>query len=512
MDQLFDRTDSGGPTMDMAELEPEDIRHALYSSREFFIEYYLAEEIEDEVPDIHIIVAEEMWRPGQDKPFVAALPRGHAKSTIAKLGCPFRIYYTETRFIVYTSNTHGLAANALSDVWDMLNSAENIAAHGFPKPTVERIADGFYRFNVTAYRMNEETGEFDPYEKHVIMRAQGAGQQVRGLNVDNRRPDFAIVDDLESEENVATVAGYQKLKRWFYNTFRKAMAKEYDLVVIGNLVATQTVLNDLIKSKYWRSMRIGAIKSDGSSLWPWRWPLKALLADMHEYIEEGQLSTWFGEMMNMPVNVETGLVDPDRLKYTDIRTPELVEEEGNFAFITVDPAISQQAWADEAAVVLHTVVGGVPQITEYVHAKGLGEEGMAKAIIELGQRWKVDYVGVESVALQQVLLSYFDLYCQLRGIVFKFVPVLGSRTSKTSRLKIWGAMLMSGEYTLARSDVDVVNQLLGFDTSKTNNLDDLIDGCSMGSEMIRDYQHEMIAVTVNEQTPTEKPSQECTEM
>ena len=229
MEAGFALDPSKADDMLLVEMSPEELREGLATSNEFVLEYYLAEEIEDCVPDFHVLVAEEMWAPNQTLPFVAALPRGHAKSTIAKVGCLKRLYYTDTRFIVYVSNTHGLAANALSDVWDMINGAENIAAHGFPKPRLVRVSDGFYRFTITAYRLKigHNSGELtlEPYEKHCIMRAQGAGQQVRGLNVDHQRPDYAVVDDLESEENVSTVAGYQKLKRWFFNTFRKAMAK-----------------------------------------------------------------------------------------------------------------------------------------------------------------------------------------------------------------------------------------------------------------------------------------------
>ena len=248
-------------------------------------------------------------------------------------------------------------------------------------------------------------------------------------------------------------------------------------------------------------MRIGALRPDGTPLWPWLWPIEKLARDMLEYIEEGQLSSWFGEMMNMPVNIETGLVDPDRIKYTPRRTPQdIIDHADGYSYITVDPAVSQQSWADEAAVVLHTVVSGVPQVTEYIHAKGLGEEGMIKAIMSLVDRWPGTYVvGVESVALQQVLLVYFQLYTEIRGYNLHFVPILGSRTSKTPRLRVFGQALMSGEYSLAEGDLDLINQLLSFDTSKTNNLDDLIDGASMGMEMIKEYWHPIVAGVVHKE-------------
>src|SRR3546814_5767176 len=56
--------------------------------------------------------------------------------------------------------------------------------------------------------------------KKCILRAVGAGQQMRGINIDNQRPDMAV-DDVEDNENTESELLQKKLDRWIFGPFLK---------------------------------------------------------------------------------------------------------------------------------------------------------------------------------------------------------------------------------------------------------------------------------------------------
>src|SRR5688572_27361774 len=102
---------------------------ALHSDGEFFINFYLGEELEFDVPEFHKtswnLITQEMIL------YIAlALPRGHAKTTLSKLCCVWYLLFTETRFIVYVSNTHPIAAEACKDIIAYLRSDNHVKLFG----------------------------------------------------------------------------------------------------------------------------------------------------------------------------------------------------------------------------------------------------------------------------------------------------------------------------------------------------------------------------------------------
>ena len=49
----------------------------------------------------------------------------------------------------------------------------------------------------------------------VFLTSKGAGAQMRGMKFNSTRPDFVILDDLETAEQVASPSQNAALKQWF---------------------------------------------------------------------------------------------------------------------------------------------------------------------------------------------------------------------------------------------------------------------------------------------------------
>lgn len=460
-----------------------DTIEAMHKDGKFFIQFFLAEELEYPIPDFHIeswnLITTEMVL------YIAlALPRGHAKTTLSKLCCVWYLLFTDTRFIVYVSNTVNIAAEACKDIIAYLRSDNFGAVFGSPEFEVDREGHGFYKFWLT---VPDGRGGF--FRKFCILKALGAGQQVRGLNIDNERPQLAVVDDLEDNENTSTPMLQKKLKVWFYGAFIKALSKKRKKVIyLGNMLSNQSILFHLCeKATDWHSIRKGALLSNGQPLWPEMWSFEELRADYLSYQRLGLTALWYAEMMNMPMAEGTALITPDEITYL----PVVLPGQQSTAFITLDPAISKQTWANDSAINVHAYIANRWQIVETVHGK-FSPDQLFMIIMELALKWNTRVIGIESGAYQLGLKFIFDMLMKAYTQTFQIYEIPHKNVSKVERLTVWCAALRKRLWVLTEGDHVITQQLISFDPLKTNNVDDVIDSCAMGVTMVNSYMTEIM--------------------
>lgn len=463
-----------------------DIIEALHVDPEYFIQFYLAEELKYAVPEFHkecfnLITAQMVM-------YIAlALPRGHAKTTLSKLACVWYFLFTDIRFIVYVSNTAPIAAEACKDIIEYLRGHNHQSVFEGPYEVdfeVDREGHGYYKFWMT---VPDGKGNF--YKKFCILKALGAGQQVRGLNVDNERPQLAVVDDLEDNENTATPALQRKLKKWFFGAFFKALSrKNKKIIYLGNMLSNQSILYYLCeKSQLWHSVRKGALLSNNEPLWSDMWPLEDIRADFVEYQNLGEVALWFAEMMNMPMAEGTALIQPEEIVYL----PAIIPWQHKYAFITYDPAISQKTWANSSAIVVHAQIADRWQVAEQMLGKFTPEQ-VFYILLELCQRWQTRVVGIEQGSYQLGLKPLFDILMKVHNQAFETFEIPHKNRSKVERLTVWCGFLRKKLWCLTEGDHVITQQLITFDPLKTNNVDDLIDACAMGPVMTELYMGEII--------------------
>src|SRR5258708_4997236 len=157
----------------------EDIVASLKSSAEFFIQFFLGDELTHNVPPFHVETWEYLTR--LDVPKLAlALPRAHAKTTLAKLAVVWYFLFTNVRFVVYVSDTGSMAASACRDIVNYMRSANFEAVFGPISFEVQQEGHGFYKFTI---QYIDEAGFLR--EKHCVLKAFGSGQQILAMNFDN---------------------------------------------------------------------------------------------------------------------------------------------------------------------------------------------------------------------------------------------------------------------------------------------------------------------------------------
>ena len=447
---------------------------ALEHDSEFFIQFFLGDELTFPVPvfhkDIfHLMVALEIAR------IVCAIPRDHAKTTLAKLACVWYFLFSDYRFIVYLSNTSGIAIPATNDIVNFLKSENFVATFGHCEWLVEQDGKGLYKF-----RLPQAFGN-----KLCILRALGAGQQVRGINVDNQRPQLAVIDDLEDNDNIATPELFLKLKKWMYGPFRKCLDKFHNKMIwLGNMISQNSMLYENCESDFWYSRRYGCLLSSGNALWPDAWSIEKLMQDYLEYQEAGMADVWFAEMMNLPMASGSGLIEAEDITYK----PEIMPRDHKLGFITVDLAISEQKWAHKQTIVIHIWVDEeFWQIPITYECRTNDPVALFYELVQIANTWGIYTIGIESVAYQASLQYVFPHLCLIDGIEgFTFVP-LPATGRKVERLAGWAGLLKKGEYCLTEGDFHITRQVLEYNPAKKHNKDDTIDACANGPYMIANH-------------------------
>lgn len=449
---------------------------------EFFIDFFLHEELTSPVPFFHhgeiwpLLTNTAMQR------VLLAIPRDHAKTTLSKLAVVWYFLFTNHRFCAYLSNTNTIAKNACKDIMGYFNCANFKATFGAVKIIKESETDSLWIFEITM---------LDGRVKRCILRAVGAGQQMRGINIDNQRPDIAVVDDVEDNENTDSETLQKKLDRWIFGPFIKALARRKKIIWLGNMLQKTSLLARLSLRPNWNPVVFGALIKDSLTglmkpLWPERWPMDELIEDFQEYQDMGLLETWMCEMMNMPGHTADGFTT-EQVNFQAIPGGDEILA----AWLILDPAFGENASNDDASWTVHVLPkDGPPMVVEHSTSK-MREEEMFEEGYRLALKWNAWVWGIEAQAAQRVLIPFFKLLLvpKMMNHEVEMIPLMaGKGDPKVSRIKSWVALMAKGEYAIYEGAVEITTQLVEYNMKKKSNRDDLIDSCAYGPQMLMNYE------------------------
>lgn len=463
--------------------ERDQIKRLMRIDYEVFMDFFIHEQLTSDIPEFH----GEIWSlltDAEKERILLAIPRGHNKTTLAKLAVAHHFIYTNHRFCVYLSNTNGIAKNACKDILGYFESDNFQNVFGKMKLIKSSETDSLWIFEITDWKGRV---------KQCMLKAVGADQQVRGLNIDNERPDLAVVDDVEDNKNTETPTQQKKLDRYIFGPFLKAMSKKRRKVMwLGNMLQKTSLLARLSRNASWNPVVFGAIIKDKVTgalrpLWPELWTLEQLQEDFKEHKDLGLVESWMCEMMNMPGHGENGFT-AEQMNYLPTPTPEELEA----CWITIDPAFGENNWNDNTAIVVHGIPKetGIPMVCSYSVGK-FDEVTIFTEALQLSLYWGARVWGIESVAAQRVLLKLFDMLLAGRMLTgqFMMVPLMaGKGDSKISRIRAWVSLMVSGDYGIPDDDMMITAQAMAYNMKKSSNDDDLLDSCAYGPQLWHLYE------------------------
>lgn len=390
------------------------------------------------------------------------LPRGFGKTIFLKLIVVYTILFTNRRFILVVCNTEQLAENFIADVCDVLDS-QNI-----------RSFFGNWRLAIEKDTLHQK--KFSFRGRPIILAAIGAGSSPRGLNIKFVRPDFIIMDDMQSKEEAESAVESVRSLSWMMGTLMKTNDPERCLYVfVGNMYPYPgAILKRLKTASSWLSFITAAILEDGNSIWPELKPVEVLLSDLENDTELGHPEIFLAEVMNDEnAGIRSG-IDITLIK----DAPDwLLDEHAPAGFILIDPSAGKKK-SDDLAIGAYLIHDGKPMLRE-VDAGKYDPKETVKRAITLALKWQLPSIFVESVAYQSTLAFWIDYFCKEWGITgLNIIEIYPGSSSKNAR--IFNALK-----TIAKPDPEillhhsvrsrVVHQIVNWNPLKTNNVDDILD-------------------------------------
>lgn len=416
------------------------------------------------------------------------LPRGHAKTTFLKLLIAYFIVHMRIRFAVIVCANEGLAANLLADISRILRSKNMVDVYGGVKSVVNRA----------------DQHEFWQGDQYVILYAVGWSGGVRGLNIDNKRPDFILLDDAQTQENALSEAESNKLLTTLVGTIFKAIDVRgfRRIVYLGNMYVGNCVLEMLRKNKAWISMVTGAILQDGQPLMPSVHSLESLRASFAHDSDMGKADSWYAEVMNDPQATALKLLSVP-LPESDILIPinGLGRSDDGIpiwdgAFIVIDPA-GYKKTSDDNVIVVGKRLDDKIYAVDYECGIFDPKDVVAKTIA-FALEYDVTLICVEDVGYQATLLFWMKEFLVAQELDYIALEVLKpAGRSKESRIRMSIAAILRRDTIIHSTQLRnaYLNQERDYKIGVKDNRDDLLDAVAY-IEDVRTYHMEKVSLAL----------------
>ncbi len=455
-----------------ANLTPEDIlfikgemRNDMhYFGRTCFPELYYAK-----TPQFHKEIYENLMDYTQKKLLFVTF-RGSAKTTI--IG---------TIFVLYDILLHNLEGEfsviaIVSKTQDHAKSIIRSIKHALNKPIIKKLFGDW----------SEKTFEENNKEQIVLkdntcIKAFGTGQQIRGFNHLNVRPTLILVDDPEDKESTKTEERRKSTRDWFGGDLEPAIADDGRIIVLGNYVHPQCLINHLRESGSYKTFVYSVYDENGNPTWPERFPESKIKKIKEDYIRRGELALYYMEYENKVVVTENQPFKVEKIKRYEIKTIEYdnvnkvwwVNDIPMNVFIGIDPAKSISEQADKTAILVLGITADKDRyVLDYFNGR-LRLTELIDKILEYALRWNPLSVNVESILFQELIADIL-----LEKLVDKdvFIPInkvnVGTK-SKESKLKEGLTAIVDWGKLYIRDDMkELEEQMLLFPNAKH---DDLLD-------------------------------------
>lgn len=409
--------------------------------------------------------------------YVLGIPRSFAKTTLMKLALVYNTIFSTKTFMLVVASTNPKAEAIIKDASAMMHS-----------PQMESIFG-----KIDKYVKNSASHkEFKFLGKTIIYFARGAMTDLRGVNIDHRRPNFILCDDMQSEENAKSPTESDSLITWFSSSLMEAMDPDGCMFIyVGNTYAHEgALISKLIVDPEWTSNTIGAITSDGESLWEELKPLNKLLSGYLRAKRLNKEANWLAQMMNaVDINMNNN-IDLDLVASVSLESWEKILESKNepvTKFVVIDPASSRQNADDVAIAYVEEYIQQVPVVQE-LSSMRRNPMDTIRDVIQICMRNNCYVVLIEGIAYQQTLEFWMNYFFDEWGIDWIEVSIFNAhRTSKNTRILQSFSYLESGDIILSPQAMDEYRvQAKNFDHLKTNNLDDALDVVSEAKLQLQD--------------------------
>jgi hypothetical protein len=355
------------------------------------------------------------------------IPRGFSKTTLLNGLIILQTVYQLRQFPFYVSKTGSHAEKQISSVATQLSTNQRLlAVFGAFRPPQR---------NDESLRWSESEGLIQTLNG-VTLAAKGIDGQVRGTNINARRPDILIIDDLEDKENTKTEDRRKTTRGSFFSDLLPClpeMDKESTAVFLCNLVVRDSLGVHLLGDPEWTSIRLGAVDLDGEPLWEQLLSLDELERKKRSYSIQGELATYYLEYHNEIRVVEDQKFRPEFF----IISPKPPAPSAPKA-IMMDPAMSEDRRADFCTYAVMERHGKLLHLRDYVQIRSSDEGKKVEIYFDLIKKHGLtaaDRFGIETIAYQKSLVYTMREEMFRRNVFFEITKIGSHKEAKVPRVE-----------------------------------------------------------------------------
>jgi len=411
------------------------------------------------------------------------LPRGFGKTMAIKLFILYTILFTKKQFILIVCGTQTKANNIIADIMGMLD-----------EPNIKKT---FGDWNLGAITDRQDQKRFGFRGRNIILQGAGAGSDIRGITLENARPDVMIFDDIQTREEADSETVSANIDTWMTGTAMKAKSPEGCLFIfIANMYPTKhSLLRKLKGIPTWTKFIAGGILADGTSLWEDLQPLSQLLREYENDLAMGRPEIFYSEVLNDEHASVNKNIDISKIPEYPVQPGEI--HQGNF--IVIDPA-TDKANADAVTIAYFEVFDGRPACKEIIEGRLSPGDTISKSLI-LALKYNCRTIGIESNAYQYTLNYWFQFVCAQRGIIgIEAVELYSGTYSKNSRILNMFKQLLAGEVLIhPDTRAQIYAQLTAFNALRRDNTDGILDCLTYAPKMIELYGSLLLGGTIIEE-------------
>jgi hypothetical protein len=339
-------------------------------------------------------------------------PREHAKSTAfthdyALANVVFRI----ESFVVLVSATEDLAKDHLADIAKVLRENDEVRQHFL----IEGLSTDAKTEIVVRFT--------DGGEARLI--AKGAGQKMRGLKWNGRRPGLIICDDLEEDEQVESLDRRIKFRRWFNRALLPCKRRGGKVRVHGTILHEDSLLARLQKPQQesrqvWSTLFFKAhagFDDFTDILWPEQFPESRLRSIRQRYINDLDAAGYSQEYLNDPLDNSEAYLQRDW--FIPMRAAD--REKSKVVCAAADFAISKKDKANRTSL---TVGGKCADNLVHYLGQVVGRWDsleIVDQIFSIDDRWHPDIFWVEGGQIWNALWPIFRKEMQKRDRWINFI-------------------------------------------------------------------------------------------
>lgn len=458
----------------------------------FYGQHYFPKTVRQESPEFHLEIA-AVLDSGYYEKIAAKVFRGGAKTSLARVLISKRVAFAISRTILVVSET---AEHSYETVKWLKRAVERkdhwsrdfglLAGNEYDNPdTNEKYTwrdDKIQIVNTSV--IEESTG------RPVVITVVGVGifGQSRGLNIEDFRPDFILLDDIQDEDSAKTKEQRQKVNDRVYGAIANTLAPRSE-APLACMLMLQTPLHreDVIESAKldpdWKYLEYSCFDKNGQSRWPKRWTTEELMRKKMGFINRNQLSLWMKEMEVTVTSDELAYFIGNWAMNNLWKDRGLIPETPVF-YMGVDPTPppkdteqkSSQALAnlDNAAIVVIAVVKGHVYVMEHYQTKSPLPNELINKILEIAGRWRVRAIAFESLLFARTTKYYLEQE-MIKQRSFYRIEAIEDRRKKSVRIRDGLTDLaFNGQLHFHEKQTDLISEFLQYpDVEHDDGLDAL---------------------------------------